>query len=198
MGDGTEEIAERADGNVVTREAPVRASFLRARFLNPVKALLVQGLSPEKIALTLAVSLVLAAFPVIGATTILCTTAALVLKLNMPLTQAVNYFSAPIQLVLLIPFMRLGSLFFGGEGVRFSLTEIVKMMGVDPLLAVSTLWASTVQAIGAWALLSPLAGLLIYAALLPPLRALTAKAAESAAGAAAARAAKSAKNPRAG
>lgn len=106
----------------------------------------------------------------IGATTVLCTTAALVLKLNMPLTQAVNYLSAPIQLVLLIPLMRLGSVLFRGGGVRFSLSEIVRMVGTDPLHAIVTLWASTLQAIGAWALVSPLAGLLIYAALLPALR----------------------------
>jgi uncharacterized protein (DUF2062 family) len=69
---------------------------------------LAENCSGEKLALILALGLVLGTFPIFGIPTVLCAVAALVLRLNMAALQVVNQLSAPLQLALLIPFERLG------------------------------------------------------------------------------------------
>jgi uncharacterized protein (DUF2062 family) len=71
------------------------------------------GLSPHKIALIVAVGLVLGAFPVYGCPTILCGLAAVALRLNLPAIQLVNQVATPVQFALLVPFTRTGSWIFG-------------------------------------------------------------------------------------
>ena len=73
------------------------------------------GLSPHKIALIVAVGLVLGAFPVYGCPTILCGLAAVALRLNLPALQLVSQISTPVQIALLLPFARTGSWIFGSR-----------------------------------------------------------------------------------
>ena len=51
-------------------EAP--PGFWRRRLGDPLVSLLAQGLTPERLALSLAAGLVLGLFPIVGATTLLC------------------------------------------------------------------------------------------------------------------------------
>jgi uncharacterized protein (DUF2062 family) len=74
---------------------------------------LVAGLSPEAIALVVAVGFVLGVFPVFGLPTVLCALAAVLLRLNLPVIQLINQLSSPVQLALLIPLSRVGSLIVG-------------------------------------------------------------------------------------
>ena len=55
--------------------------------------LLRQGLTPEKIALGIAVGMTLSTFPELGSTTLLCITAAAVFGLNLPAMQIVSWLS---------------------------------------------------------------------------------------------------------
>jgi hypothetical protein len=73
------------------------------------------GLTPEKVALVIAVGFVLGTFPVLGAATILCAIAALVFRLNMPALQAVNQIVTPAQYALLLPLARLGARVIGAR-----------------------------------------------------------------------------------
>ncbi len=74
-----------------------------------------EGLSADKIALIVALGLVLGAFPVYGCPTILCGLAALALRLNLPALQLVNQIATPVQIALLVPFTRTGSWIFGSR-----------------------------------------------------------------------------------
>ena len=65
--------------------------FFDRRVVGPSMALLTQGITPEKIALSLAFGIVLGIFPVPGSTTMLCAAAAVVFRLNLPAIQLVNY-----------------------------------------------------------------------------------------------------------
>ncbi len=80
------------------------AGWLRRKIVNPILDLLRQGITPEKIALSIALGLTLGVAPVLGSTSILCLLAAFVLGLNLPAIQLVNYLVYPLQLALLAPF----------------------------------------------------------------------------------------------
>jgi uncharacterized protein (DUF2062 family) len=67
-----------------------------------------QGVSPRRLALTLALGFAIGCIPVIGIPTALCAGLALALRLNLPAIQAANYAVMPVQLALIIPFVRLG------------------------------------------------------------------------------------------
>jgi uncharacterized protein (DUF2062 family) len=68
-----------------------------------------QGISPSRLALTLALGFAVGCMPTVGVPTVLCGALALTLRLNLPAIQAANYVAFPMQLLLIVPFMRLGS-----------------------------------------------------------------------------------------
>ena len=83
-------------------------SFLKKKVIQPIVDLLKQGLSPTKLAIVLALGVTLSVFPIFGTTTILCTTAALMFRLNLPAIQIANYLAFPIQLGLFFLFVEIG------------------------------------------------------------------------------------------
>jgi uncharacterized protein (DUF2062 family) len=67
-----------------------------------------QGISPRRLALTLALGFAVGCIPVVGIPTVLCAAIALALRLNLPAIQAANYVAMPLQLALIVPFVRMG------------------------------------------------------------------------------------------
>ncbi len=68
-----------------------------------------QGISPQRLALTLAVGFVVGCIPVVGLPTGICAMIALAFRLNQPAIQAANYLAMPFQVALILPLVRLGS-----------------------------------------------------------------------------------------
>jgi len=71
-----------------------------------------QGVTPFRLALTLALGFAIGCIPVIGIPTVLCAGLALLCGLNLPAIQAANYAAMPLQIVLILPFIRLGQWLF--------------------------------------------------------------------------------------
>ena len=137
-------------------------ALLNNKYVVPIKKLLMQGISPKSIALGIAGAAVIGVFPVLGSTTILCTAFALTFRLNLPLVQLINFTVYPLQLILLVPFMKLGEMFFHFERLRYGLDDIVKMISENTFNAIAVLWNVTLQAIGAWVIVGPVVALVIY------------------------------------
>jgi len=74
---------------------PIKSGFLYRKLVRPILDLLQQGVTPEKIALSVALGAAIGVFPALGWTTILCAIVALVWKLNLPAIQIINYFMYP-------------------------------------------------------------------------------------------------------
>jgi len=140
------------------------------KYLNPIKKLLTQGTSPRMIAIAIAGALVIGLFPVLGSTTLLCTIFALMFRLNLPLVQLINFPVYPLQLILIIPLMKLGTMVFGFEKLKYGFDEIVNMISKDTLHAIAVLWNVTLQAIGVWLLIAPFIAFLVYLILHPVLK----------------------------
>jgi uncharacterized protein (DUF2062 family) len=140
----------------------MKRGFFHRRVVAPIVSLLTQGITPEKIALSLAFGIVLGIFPVLGSTTVLCAAAALVFRLNLPAIQLVNGLVYSMQLFLLVPFIRMGESLFRSAPLQFSLAQILTMVRADLSQAVSTLWLAEVHAIFAWLLTGPPTIFLLY------------------------------------
>ena len=154
-------------------------SRLKAKIADPIVEQLTQGLSPEKIALTVAVGLTIAVNPVVGTTTILCFAAAWALKLNQPIIQAINWSSYALQLLLIFPFIRLGERIFGAPRENRSLEKLVAMMKADPVGTLSNVRTTLGHAVVAWILAAPFLTAAIYFGTRPLLRALARRVAGS-------------------
>jgi uncharacterized protein (DUF2062 family) len=110
------------------------------------------GISPQRLALTLALGFAIGCIPVLGVTTALCVVVALGLRLNFPAIQAANWAAAPLQLVLIVPFVRLGGrLFTFGSG---RVIEIGTLLHSSPLALISHVGSMAGQALLAWLLIS--------------------------------------------
>jgi uncharacterized protein (DUF2062 family) len=68
--------------------------------------------APRQLAFTLALGFAIGCIPLLGVTTGICALLAMLLRLNMPAIQAANWVAMPLQVVLLIPFLRLGQWLF--------------------------------------------------------------------------------------
>lgn len=155
--------------------AQEQGGFWRRRVLGVILAQLKQGITPDKIALTLALGGVLATFPILGSTTILCGLAAVVLKLNQPIIQLANWLAYPLQILLLIPFYRLGEYLFGTPHLSLSIPQMVQRFDAGPLKFIADFGIIALGGIGAWCVTAPLAIAVIYFALRWSLRALAAR-----------------------
>ena len=147
---------------------------LARRVRDAIVAQLRQGITPEKIALTIALGGLLGVFPILGASTALCAAAAIALKLNQPIIQLVNYVVYPLQLLFLLPFYRAGETLFGQPHVPiFSVVELIDRFRAGPLQFVVDYGMVALYGITVWCLLAPLVGALLYYSLRPVLHRLS-------------------------
>lgn len=111
-----------------------RGGFWHRRVINPILFQLRQGITPDKIALTMSLGAVIGIFPILGASTAICAIVGLWLRLNQPIIQLVNYLVYPAQILLLLPFYRAGETLFNQPHVPiFSVSELVQRFSADPL-----------------------------------------------------------------
>ena len=111
-----------------------------------------QGISPQRLALTLALGFAIGCIPVLGVTTALCIVAAFALRLNFPVIQAANWIAAPLQLLLIVPFVRLGGRLFAFGSSR--VIEIGSLLHTSPLALITQLGGMAGQALLAWLLIA--------------------------------------------
>ena len=149
-------------------------SAIKTKILNLAKSMLKEGMSLRKIALCLALGTVLGIFPVLGATTVLCSVAALTLRLNLPAIQVVNYLVYPLQLVMLAPFYSVGNWLFKKQGWPLINKDLISLLQNDFWGSMTVLWDLTLYAILAWLVISPLLILLLYSVSKPVVRILAA------------------------
>ncbi|HEY1787930.1 MAG TPA: DUF2062 domain-containing protein [Verrucomicrobiae bacterium] len=148
--------------------------FWRERVLGLIVAQLVQGVTPQKIALTIAMGAGLGVFPILGATTMLCAVAGVWLKLNQPVIQMINWLVSPIQLSLILIFVRIGEWIVRAPSVSFSVPELIQKFHESPAKFFQQFGMTGVHGIIAWFLIAPFVTATIYLILVPPLRRLAA------------------------
>lgn len=136
------------------------ARWISARVVQPILQLLRQGITPDRIALSLAFGLGFGIFPVLGVSSVLCTVVAILLRLNLPAIQLVNYLAAPVQLALVVPFVRLGEHLMSAPPQPISVAGSFELLANGVLHTIQVLWDAIVHAALGWIVVGPA---LIYA-----------------------------------
>jgi len=145
-------------------------SAIHRKLIQPFIELLKQGVTPEKIALTIALGISLGVIPIIGSTTMLCTLAAVSLRLNLPAILLVNGVVYPLQLILLVPFLRAGAWVFRVDGPKLSIGQIFNLIRANVWHATTTLWIATMHALVIWLIAGCVASGVVYLVLAAVLR----------------------------
>ena len=144
--------------------------FLRRRLANPLLLLLKQGLAPEALALSLALGATLGLFPVLGVTTALCVAAGFALRLNHPALQLANYAVYPLQIPLILVFVRLGESIVGATPMPVSVERLLVLFREDPLAFLARFGWTGLHGMLGWLTVAPLIGGALYVGLLLFLR----------------------------
>ena len=159
---------QHANGILVARNrCTTLKNWLNRRLLEPLLALLRQGISPRRLALCVAIAIVVGNIPILGVSTILCTFIALIFRLNFPAIQLVQAAMAPTQVLLIIPFVRLGEWILRVPPQVVSIKAALALMSQGVWQAIVVLRDAIFHAGLAWALIAPFAVYLIHRLLTP-------------------------------
>lgn len=152
-------------------ESPPRRSFWKRRLGDPITALFTQGVTPDKVAATLAVGTAVSLFPFLGFTTLFNLGIALWFRMNIPLLQALNYVLTPLHLLMILVYVRVGEWIWRAQEEPFSIRDLVDTFRHDSFGAFLQRfgWAG-VHAFTAWLISVPLIIALIYYSLRPLMR----------------------------
>ena len=144
--------------------------FWRRRVVDVMLAQLRQGITPQKIALTLALGSIFALFPILGTTTILCVLVGVALKLNQPIIQLVNWIAWPLQIPGIYFFVRAGEWLTHSPPVSFSISALLVAFKDSPVRFLQQYGMTGLRGVLAWALIAPGIAALIYVLTLPLLK----------------------------
>jgi uncharacterized protein (DUF2062 family) len=129
--------------------------------------LLRRGVSPGQLALCVAIGIVVGNIPILGVSTILCTLIALAFRLNLPAMLTVQAAMVPTQLLLIIPFVRLGEWLVRARAQPLSMSAGLALLEHGSGRTVVVLWGAILQAGLAFLVVAPVATLVLYGLLRP-------------------------------
>ena len=155
---------------------PRPRNFWQRRIRDPIVAQLTQGITPEKIALTVAVGSAFALFPVLGTTTLLCFLVAWGLRLNQPIVQLINQALWPVHIPAIFGCIWVGETLFGAPHVRVGIRYLRKMSDLiwnDPSAFFHHFGLTLMYAVVAWAIIVPFYITAVYYVALPITRKVT-------------------------
>jgi len=145
-------------------------SFLKRKVVMPVVTLLKAGATPETLAWSLAMGMVVGVNPLLGSTTVLALALAGVFKLNVAASQLGNHLLYPVELLLFPVWIKLGTILFRTEGLPMEPKVLFAEAKRHPWDTTQALWRWEWHGLVVWAAAACVLTPLIAAALRPGLR----------------------------
>ncbi len=130
--------------------------FCRCRILRPLLRQLRGGVTPRRLAWSLALGMVIGINPSVGVTTVLIVLLAWIFGLNQIASQVGNHVVAPLHIVLFIPFIQLGVHLFHTRRLPFSRREI-EHLSHHPLRLFREIWKWEWHALVIWGIVAAIA-----------------------------------------
>ncbi len=149
---------------------PIHHNWLYRRAVLPILALLRMGATPRTLAWSIAAGLLIGINPLLGTTTIFCLAITFLFRLNLVATQIANHAVFPLELALVIPFIRVASLVFHTAPMPLSAHVFLNEARTSPLLLTRQLWLWEWHAFLLWLTIAILTAPLLAFALTPLLR----------------------------
>lgn len=136
--------------------------YINIKLIYPILEFLKQGMSPGSLALAIVFGFAIGIFPMLGVTTIICAAVAFIFRLNMVVIQLVNYFVYPLQLILFIPFIKIGGIIFNTSPFPYTTNEILYMVQTDLWITIKELWLANMLGVLTWVVIILPVSLLLF------------------------------------
>jgi uncharacterized protein (DUF2062 family) len=127
-----------------------------------VAALFRQGLTPKKLNQSIILSGLISTIPILGVGTFMITMVSFKLKLNLPVMIALSYLMWPVQILLIIPFIRVGEFIFAVPSNHHSVEEIISSFRSSFSQTLSHLSFELLCGLGGWLFTAVPIAVLIY------------------------------------
>lgn len=131
--------------------------ILRRHVLGPVLQLLRVGATPERLARSIAVGIVIGINPLLGSTTVLSLAVPSLLGLNVVACQLGNHVVYPLQLLLFPVFIRFGSMLFRTEALPLKMRALLQAFKLHPWDTTRLLWRWEWHALVVWGIFAAIA-----------------------------------------
>nr|GEW35471.1 E3 ubiquitin-protein ligase [Tanacetum cinerariifolium] len=141
-------------------------TWIHKKIVDPFIDILTRGAEPKQLAFSAALGLTLGMFPIVGVTVFLCALAIALLgnSINAPTVMLANFVATPIELSLMIVFLRFGEFLTGGDHFPLTTDAIKKVLtgkgSTEILLSIA-------RALFGWLVMSPFILGILYIILLP-------------------------------
>jgi uncharacterized protein (DUF2062 family) len=138
--------------------------------VRPIVNQLKQGTSPEKLSWSVSLGITLGIFPIMGSTSIVCLIIGHLFRLNQPILHLFKSFVYPLQLALILVYIRLGQQMNDVPLIKFSIPQLLTRFKDDPALFANDFGMAALYGIEAWAISAIVLIPLIYFISLPVLK----------------------------
>jgi uncharacterized protein (DUF2062 family) len=138
--------------------------------LNPIRDQLTRGITPDKLAWTISLGLMLGVFPIMGTTSLLCFVVGYGFKLNQPILHLFKTLSYPLHIALILVFIRCGQLLNGSPPIPLSIPQLLTRFKESPLQFASDFGLAALHGIEAWLISAIILVPLIHFITLPLLK----------------------------
>ncbi|CAI9754260.1 unnamed protein product [Fraxinus pennsylvanica] len=140
--------------------------WARKRIVDPLLQILRRGAEPKQLAFSGALGITLGVFPICGVTVFLCGMAIAVLGslCHAPTVMLTNFIATPVELSLVIPFLRFGEFITGGPHFPLTSDAFKKVLTGQ---ASREVVQSIVHALLGWVVATPFIMGTLYILLLP-------------------------------
>ncbi len=140
--------------------------------IRPIVNQLKQGTSPEKLSWSVSLGVTLGIFPILGSTSLVCLIIGHLFRLNQPILHLFKTFTYPLQLILILVYIRLGQQLNGVPLNKFSIPQMLGQFKDDPAQFVRDFGMAALYGIEAWAISAIILIPILYFISLPILKSL--------------------------
>jgi uncharacterized protein (DUF2062 family) len=130
--------------------------------LLPLLSFLKQGMTAKKLALTITLGFCIGIIPFVGINSLLLTFLALIFRLNIIAIQTINYSVYFLQIILFVPFLKLGQYIFNGPKIPFNIDNVVMLFQTSFLDTFISFWQINLLGLIVWMIITIPLGFLIY------------------------------------
>jgi len=123
--------------------------FLRCRVLRPLLRLLRGGVTPRRLAWSLALGMMIGINPTVGITTVLLILIAWLFRLSQTASQIGSHIVAPLHVLLFLPFIQAGVHLFRTRRLPFTRQQL-HHLSHHPILMVRNIWQWEWHALVVW------------------------------------------------
>jgi len=149
---------------------PAHHNWIYRHGVLPILALLRMGATPRSLAWSIAAGVLIGINPVVGSTTLICLAVTIRFRLNVVAAQIANHAMFPLELALVVPFIRLGSRVFHTAAMPLAPHLLLEEARRAPLTLIRKLWMWEWHAFVLWAAIALVAAPLLAQALTPLLQ----------------------------